>query len=109
MAALSGNIMSASRPDRYTHRLSGRRGDGSGGRQEQLALGRRPTWRPASKDSPLPIRVISDMTHQLVQGYFTCDDCGLHSLKGVETPTQVYRVWGKAPPRVGSTWLEPPG
>ena len=38
--------------------------------------------------------VVSDATWRLVQGYFACDDLGPQTLKGVETPVQVYRVLG---------------
>jgi predicted ATPase len=36
--------------------------------------------------------VISDTTNRLVEGYFACDDLGTHTLKGVATPMQTYRV-----------------
>jgi class 3 adenylate cyclase/predicted ATPase len=66
---------------------------GGGGRQEQLALGETPNLAARLEGLAAPNTVvISDRTHRLVQGYFTCDDFGFHSLKGVETPIQVYRV-----------------
>jgi class 3 adenylate cyclase/predicted ATPase len=70
---------------------------GSGDRHEQLALGETPNLAARLQGLAAPDTVaISDTTHRLVQGYFTCDDFGLHSLKGVETPTQVYRVVGES-------------
>jgi hypothetical protein len=36
--------------------------------------------------------VISDTTYRVVEGYFACEDLGLHDLKGVATPVQTYRV-----------------
>src|SRR5215510_14542350 len=68
---------------------------GSGDRHEQLALGETPNLAARLQGLAAPDTVaISDTTHRLVQGYFTCDDFGIHSLKGVETPTRVYRVVG---------------
>lgn len=39
---------------------------------------------------------ISNTTFQLVEGYFTCQDLGEHSLKGVMEPRKVYRVLGES-------------
>jgi class 3 adenylate cyclase len=36
--------------------------------------------------------LVSDETFQLVQGYFTCEALGVHTLPGVATPTAVYRA-----------------
>jgi class 3 adenylate cyclase len=36
--------------------------------------------------------VVSGATHRLLGEAFDCDDLGLHALKGVATPVQVYRV-----------------
>src|SRR5262245_21366720 len=70
---------------------------GSGGRHEQLALGETPNLAARLQSLAAPDTVvISSTTHRLVQGYFTCDDRGIHSLKGVETPTRVYRVVGES-------------
>jgi class 3 adenylate cyclase len=70
---------------------------GSGDRHEQLALGETPNLAARLQDLAAPNTVaISSTTHRLVQGYFTCDDFGIHSLKGVETPTRVYRVVGES-------------
>ena len=68
---------------------------GTGGRQEALALGDTPNVAArlqglAASDTV----VVSDATWRLVQGYFAGYDLGLQTLKGVETPVQVYRVLG---------------
>ena len=66
---------------------------GGGGRYEQLALGR--TTNIASRLEGLArpnTVVISDTTYRLVDGYFVCDDLGLHELKGVETPLRTYQA-----------------
>ena len=66
---------------------------GSGGRQEQLALGETPNLAARLQSLAAPDTVaISETTHRLVQGYFRCNDLGSPSLKGVETPMRVYRV-----------------
>ena len=68
---------------------------GSGGRQEALALGDTPNVESRLQSLAAPDTVvISDATWHLVQGYFACDDLGPQTLKGVETPVQVYRVLG---------------
>src|SRR5262249_40393644 len=36
--------------------------------------------------------VISDATFRLVRGYFIYDELGMHALKGVAAPVQVYRI-----------------
>src|SRR5882672_8672149 len=70
---------------------------GSGGRHEQLALGETPNLAARLQNLAAPDTVaISSTTHRLVQGYFTCDDCRIHSFKGVETPTRVYTVVGES-------------
>jgi class 3 adenylate cyclase len=70
---------------------------GSGGRYEQLALGETPNLAARLQSLAAPDTVaISQTTHRLVQGYFTCDDLGIHSLKGVETTLRVYRVVGES-------------
>ena len=68
---------------------------GAGGRQEQLALGDTPNVAARLQSLAAPDTVVvSDATWRLVQGYFACDDLGPQTLKGVETPVQVYRVLG---------------
>ena len=66
---------------------------GSGGRQEQLALGDTPniTARLQGLAAPDTV-VISAVTQRLIQGYFTCHELGSQTLKGVATPLQVYHV-----------------
>jgi class 3 adenylate cyclase len=66
---------------------------GGSGRHENLALGE--TTNIASRLEGLAqpnTVVISDTTYRLVEGYFACDDLGTHTLKGVVTPMQTYRV-----------------
>jgi class 3 adenylate cyclase/predicted ATPase len=86
---------------------------GSGGRYEQLALGETPNLAARLQSLAAPDTVaISDTTHRLVQGYFTCDDLGSHRLKGIETPLRVYRVVGASAAQsrldvAGATGLTP--
>jgi hypothetical protein len=86
---------------------------GSGGRHEQLALGETPNIAARLQSLAAPDTVaISDTTYRLVQGYVRCDDLGLHSLRGVETPLQVYCVVGESAAQsrldvVGATGLTP--
>ena len=66
---------------------------GGAGRQEQLALGDTPNMAARLQGLATPDTVvISDATWRLVQGYFAGHDLGPQTLKGVETPVQVYRV-----------------
>ena len=66
---------------------------GSGGRQEQLALGDTPNIAARLQGLAAPDTVvISAVTQRLIQGYFTCHDLGSQTLKGVATPLQVYQV-----------------
>jgi class 3 adenylate cyclase/predicted ATPase len=68
---------------------------GTGGRQEQLALGDTPNIAARLQGLATPDTVVvSDATWRLVQGYFACDDLGRQFLKGVEAPVQAYRVLG---------------
>jgi class 3 adenylate cyclase/predicted ATPase len=66
---------------------------GDSGRPEQLALGETPNvaarLQALADDNTV---VISAAAYHLVHGWFTCQDLGLHSLKGVATPTRVFRV-----------------
>jgi hypothetical protein len=62
-------------------------------RQEQLALGETPNIAAHIQGLAEPNTVVISSTSQrLVQGYFVCHDLGLHALKGVATPVQVYGV-----------------
>jgi class 3 adenylate cyclase/predicted ATPase len=70
---------------------------GGQGRQEQLALGEVPNVAARLQGVASPnTMVISAATHRLVQGLFTCHDLGLHSLRGLSVPLQVYRVLGES-------------
>jgi class 3 adenylate cyclase len=78
---------------------------GDGGRHEPLALGE--TTNIASRlegmADPNTV-VISDTTYRVVEGYFACEDLGLHDLKGVATPVQTYRVTQAQACRAVWTW-----
>jgi predicted ATPase/class 3 adenylate cyclase len=66
---------------------------GSGGRQEQLALGETPNVAARLQDlAAADTIVISAATQRLVQGAFVCEELGAHTLKGVATPVRVFRV-----------------
>jgi class 3 adenylate cyclase len=70
---------------------------GGGGRHEQLALGETPNLAARIQSLAAPNTVaISDATLRLVEGYFTHEDLGLHTLKGVQTPLQVSRIVGES-------------
>ena len=70
---------------------------GGGGRQEHLALGETPNVAARLQGLAAPdTMAISATTHRLVRGYFTCQDIGFHSPKGVAVPVQVYRVLGES-------------
>jgi Adenylate and Guanylate cyclase catalytic domain len=66
---------------------------GSGGRHEHLALGDTPNLAARLQGLAAPDTVvISEATARLVQGYFTCQDLGTHTLKGMDTPVRVSQV-----------------
>jgi TOMM system kinase/cyclase fusion protein len=68
---------------------------GGGSRQEQLALGETPNLAARLQGLAAPDTVvISPATFRLVRGYFTSQELGAHSLKGVAAPVQVYRMLG---------------
>jgi class 3 adenylate cyclase/predicted ATPase len=68
---------------------------GEGGRQEQLALGDTPNIAARLQGLAAPDTVvISAVTHQLVQGLFTCQALSTPPLKGVAHPLGVYHVRG---------------
>jgi predicted ATPase len=70
---------------------------GAGGRREQLALGETPNIAARLQALAAPNSVaISATSQHLVQGYCLYDDLGAHTLKGVDTPLQVYRVLGES-------------
>ncbi|HEV8712676.1 MAG TPA: adenylate/guanylate cyclase domain-containing protein [Candidatus Binatia bacterium] len=66
-----------------------------GGRdyRESMALGDTPNIASRVQGLAEPDTVvISSVTYRLVAGLFECQDLGPHSLKGISTPMQVYRV-----------------
>jgi class 3 adenylate cyclase len=68
---------------------------GSSRRQEHLALGETPNLAARIQALATPDTVvISAATFQLVQGYFTSEDLGVHTLRGVAAPVHVYRMLG---------------
>jgi class 3 adenylate cyclase/predicted ATPase len=70
---------------------------GAGSRREQLAMGETPNIAARLQALATPnIVLISAALHQLVQGYFVCDELGTPALKGVDTPFQVYHVVGES-------------
>jgi predicted ATPase/class 3 adenylate cyclase len=71
---------------------------GGGGRYEQLALGEAPNVASRLQGLAPPNTVlISADTHRLVQGYFTLENRGVHTLKGASTPMHIYCVRGESP------------
>jgi class 3 adenylate cyclase len=66
---------------------------GSTGRQEQLALGETPNVAARIQGLAAPNTIaVSEETYRLVEGYFTCESLGEHTLRGVAQPLKVYRV-----------------
>jgi predicted ATPase/class 3 adenylate cyclase len=66
---------------------------GAGDRVERLAMGETPNIAARLQDLATPnTLVISADVYQLTQGYFVCQDLGVHALKGVVAPLQMYRV-----------------
>ncbi|HEY7493023.1 MAG TPA: adenylate/guanylate cyclase domain-containing protein, partial [Candidatus Tectomicrobia bacterium] len=66
---------------------------GSGNRHEHLALGETPNIAARLQGlAALNTVVVSAATDRLMRGYFTCQDQGVHVLKGIDTPLQVYQV-----------------
>lgn len=66
---------------------------GAGNKHEQLAIGETPNiaarlqGRAAENSS-----VIGAATHRLLQGLFDCQSLGVHTLKGISEPMEIYRV-----------------
>jgi hypothetical protein len=70
---------------------------GSGDRHERLALGDTPNLAARLQDLAEPDTVvISGTTSHLVQGYFVCQDRGVHALKGIDTPVRISQVVGES-------------
>ncbi|TBR15862.1 MAG: hypothetical protein EPO57_10385, partial [Chitinophagaceae bacterium] len=68
---------------------------GAGPRREQLALGDTPNIAARLQALARANTVlISDQTRRLTAGSFTYEDQGVHALKGVTEPRQVWRVTG---------------
>jgi class 3 adenylate cyclase/predicted ATPase len=66
---------------------------GGGGRQEQLALGETPNVAARIQGlAQSNTLAISEATYRLVEGYFTCESLGEHTLRGVSQSLKVYRV-----------------
>ena len=78
---------------------------GGGGRQEQLALGETPNVAARLQGLAAPDTVvISAATQRLVQGLFTCQDLGLHTLRGVGRRCRCFTSCARVRRRVASTW-----
>src|SRR5262249_424818 len=70
---------------------------GGGSRQEQLAMGDTPNVAARIQGLAAPDTVvISPATFWLVRGFFLYQDMGTHTLKGLTTPVQVYRILGES-------------
>jgi predicted ATPase len=70
---------------------------GSSAKREMLALGETPNLAARLQGLAEPDTVvISTATYRLIDGLFGCRDLGAHTLKGVSTPIQVYRVVGES-------------
>jgi class 3 adenylate cyclase len=70
---------------------------GSGGRHEHLALGDTPNLAARLQGLAEPDTVVvSAATFRLVRGYFTTQELGAHSIKGITAPMQVYRMLGES-------------
>jgi predicted ATPase len=86
---------------------------GGGSRQEQLALGETPNLAARLQGLAAPDTVVvSAATFRLVRGYFTAQELGAHSLKGITAPVHVYRMLGASAAQsrldiAGSTGLTP--
>jgi predicted ATPase len=66
---------------------------GGAGRQEKLALGETPNIAARIQGlAESNTIVVSEATSHLVEGYFTCEALGEHTLRGVPQPLKVYRV-----------------
>jgi class 3 adenylate cyclase/predicted ATPase len=70
---------------------------GSSQKHEMLALGEAPNVASRVQGMAEPDSIaMSAATYRLVQGYFTVEDLGAHTLKGVAEPMRVYRVVGES-------------
>jgi class 3 adenylate cyclase len=86
---------------------------GGSGRHEQLALGETPNLAARLQGLAAPDTVVvSAAAFRLVRGYFTAQELGAHSLKGITAPVHVYRMLGESAAQsrldiAGSTDLTP--
>jgi class 3 adenylate cyclase/predicted ATPase len=86
---------------------------GGGTRQEQLALGETPNLAARLQGLAAPnTMVISAATWQLLGGFFACQSLGMHPIKGLAQPIEVYQVLYESTARsrldvAGSTGLTP--
>jgi class 3 adenylate cyclase/predicted ATPase len=70
---------------------------GEAGHQEQLALGETPNIAARIQGLAQPHTLaISEATYRLVEGYFTCESLGAHTLRGVSQLLNIYRVLGES-------------
>src|SRR6266851_3809155 len=64
---------------------------GGQGRQEQLALGETPNIAARIQGLARPDTLaVSEATYRLVEGYFTCESWGAHTLRGITESMRVY-------------------
>ncbi|RMF83788.1 MAG: hypothetical protein D6736_20715, partial [Nitrospinota bacterium] len=72
---------------------------GSGDRRDPMAIvGETPNIAARLQEVATPDTVvISAATHRLVQGFFSCQALGAHSLKGLSQPVVVYQVLQERP------------
>ena len=87
---------------------------GSGGRQEQLALGDTPNIAARLQGLAAPNTVVvSAATLGLIEGFFTCQALGEHPQRGGRTSTGVPASGGErgadAPRRGAPAWADAPG
>src|SRR5262249_45295007 len=65
--------------------------------RQQLAMGETPNVAARIQGLAAPDTVVmGPTTFRLVRGYFTWQDLGTHTLKGLAAPLQVYRVLGES-------------
>ena len=70
---------------------------GGGAKREQLALGETPNIAARVQGQAAPNTVVvSAATLRLLHGLFATEDLGQHTLKGIATPMDLYRVRGES-------------
>jgi class 3 adenylate cyclase/predicted ATPase len=70
---------------------------GGGEKHESLAVGEAPNVASRIQGLAEPDTIaISADTYRLIEGYFTVEDLGAHTLKGVAEPMRAYRVLGES-------------